>query len=223
MKSGTNAPGIPRYAGEYCVFQSPHHRDVLLVDRAEVRDSSGSLRWAAVNDDNLANAVRAAYDMEWFNGIPHPGIRTGTLRQYAANLAGRAIERGEQGDLSIEELASAIANYVLNATSGKNPIQWAIEQGLEVPAPYLAEIEKMMAITARSTHDRMTRIAILDELSTLRLGASNLGLRDIDCPNQLIHDRLIEVQKKLPPLLTVPIPAPETELEQRYETAPGTP
>lgn len=223
MRSGTNAPGRPRYAGEYHVFRSPHHRDVLLVDRGEIRDSSGSLRWAAVLDEDLANAIRAAYDMEWFNGIPHPAIRMSTLRQYAANLTGRAIERDEQGELSGAELARAMSIHVITATSGKNPIQWAIEQGLELPAPYLAEIETMMAITARSTYDRMTQVAILDELSTLRLGAGNLGLKDISNPNQLIHDRLIAVQKKFPPLLPVMIPAPESELDRRQDATPGMP
>lgn len=135
MKPGINAPVSPRYAGEYHVFKSPLNRDVLLVDRAEIREGYGTLRWAAAQDDYLVKAILSAYNMEGFNGIRHPTIKASTLRQYAANLTGRAIERGLQGDLSAEDLGRAISIHVISETGGKDPLAWATEQGLEVPEP----------------------------------------------------------------------------------------
>ncbi len=223
MKPGTNAPARPRYAGEYHVFRSPHDRDVLLVDRAEIRPGYNSLRWAAVLDDDLRSAIVAAHQMHGFDGIPHPHIRTSVLRQYAANLTGRTIERGERGGMSYIALGLEVARQVLNETAAQSPIRWAISKGLEADTPYLAEIEAMMVASGRVPGTTSDRIKILDQLDILRHGAWCLGLPDNNCPSKLIYDRLTELQQNYPALQKVQLTPPEDERAAALEPAAGMP
>lgn len=214
MIKGINAPGRPRYVGEYRVFQSPESRDVLLVDRAELRPGYSFLQWAAVEDDFVCKAVLAAYSAEGLSGIAHPDIRTSTLRQYATSLTGLTIERGAYPDhLCAQEIGRNIVTFVLNQTAATPPIPWAIGQGLERDTPYLAEIEKMLALIARLPPSHLARKTLREKLTALRHGSENLGMPDSQCPNTLIFHRLKELQLAYPIISDIPVPEPELERE----------
>lgn len=223
MKSGINSPARPRYAGEYSVYRSPENRDVLLVDRAEIRQGYNTLRWAAVLDDDVRRTILAAYNMAAFEGATHPKIRTSTLRQYAANLAGRGIENGEHEAAWTAELQATLQHRIFIEAGGSEPIEWALSNGLEVPAPYLAQIEEMMAVIARAQEPSLPKGSILDELDTLRYGAWCLGLPDNGCPSRLIHDRLIDLQNRFALLQEVVIAGPEDERAIVLDESPATP
>lgn len=55
LQGGTNSPAKPAFEGELTVYESPHARGVLLVDRA-VKDRYDVLTWHAVQHDSAEYA-----------------------------------------------------------------------------------------------------------------------------------------------------------------------
>jgi hypothetical protein len=54
MKSGTNSPHPVQFEGQLSVFESPHSRNVMLVDRAEYNRYSRLVWVALLPEDPIA-------------------------------------------------------------------------------------------------------------------------------------------------------------------------
>ncbi|WP_455233126.1 hypothetical protein [Geopseudomonas aromaticivorans] len=143
-RESTNAPGRPDYEGQFVLFRSPHDSNTLLLDVAE-RDHRGKLGWATVNDPAKIEAAQMAYHAIK-DGIPDPCIRTSVVRQHAVNLMLRYFDDIGGDPQRFDNMARGIEVALQNINQGRRAIPFAIEQGLEVDRPYLAEIEEMLAL-----------------------------------------------------------------------------
>lgn len=205
----TNAPGRPAYEGQYIVFHSPHHREALLVDMAE-RDRYGNLNWVAVNDEVKIQAALKAYHAIKA-GVADPHVRTSVLRQYAVNLMLRSIQH-IIGPERFDNLAEGIAVSLQNVHAGPKAIPFAIEHGLEVERPCLAEIERMLArgsMLVVSTGGQETTTlprSALGILESLRAG------RDPSGGMFPVKEQLAALQLQYPVLKCVELSPPEPAL-----------
>lgn len=159
---------IPAYRGQVVVYPSLKAKEILLVDEAKPGDS-GKLEWHPVSDPSLIKAVLAG-----FRSIPEEGdfsgyVRPSTLRQYAANLLARAqLSFSIVCDGLTQQTASGIAKLLLCEHQGPRAVPFAIDHGLEVDRPYLAQIEHALTIATATTSALPTSTVLA--LESLRNG-----------------------------------------------------